>query len=91
MTAAAFFGALPLVGCSDDDDGNIIGSDNNAAIPAQGDLSRPDTLKFEAVAHSTANTMTVAAGYTAEMILPLGTPLMSGIEDWKDNREQSDE
>lgn len=91
LTAAAFFGALPLVGCSDDDDGNIVGSDNNAAIPAQGDLSRPDTLKFEAVAHSTADTMTVAAGYTAEMILPLGTPLMSGIEDWKDTREQSAE
>ncbi|NYR09921.1 PhoX family phosphatase [Psychrobacter sp. BI730] len=91
LTAAAFFGALPLVGCSEDDDSSIVGDDNNAAIPAQGDLKRPDTLKFEAVAHSTADTMTVAAGYKAEMILPLGTPLNSGIEDWKDNREQSAE
>ncbi|WP_201547884.1 PhoX family protein [Psychrobacter sp. Pi2-1] len=91
LTAAAFFGALPLVGCSEDDDNSIVGNDDNAAIPAQGDLKRPDTLKFEAVAHSTADTMTVAAGYKAEMILPLGTPLMSGIEDWKDNREQSAE
>lgn len=91
LTAAAFFGALPLVGCSEDDDSSIVGNDDNAAIPAQGDLKRPETLKFEAVAHSTAYKMTVAAGYKAEMILPLGTPLNSGIEDWKDNREQSAE
>ena len=95
LTAAAFFGALPLVGCSDDDDNNTVNPVNNngndAAIPAQGDLKRPETLKFTAVAHSTADTMSVAAGYKAEMILPLGTPLISGIDDWKDNREQSAE
>ena len=92
LTAAAFFGALPLVGCSDDDDSRPIkNADNNAAVPAQGDLKRPETLKFTAVAHSTAETMSVAAGYKAEMILPLGMPLISGIEDWKDNREQSAE
>ncbi|WP_350583123.1 hypothetical protein, partial [Pseudomonas sp. HY2-MNA-CIBAN-0224] len=73
MTAAAFFGALPLVGCSDDDDSNTINNSagNNAAIPAQGDLKRPEALKFTAVAHSTAETMSVAEGYKAEMILPL--------------------
>ena len=93
LTAAAFFGALPLVGCSDDDDSSspIGNNGNDPAIPAQGDLKRPETLKFEAVAHSTAQTMTVADGYKAEMILPLGTPLMSGIEEWKDNRVQSAE
>lgn len=94
LTAAAFFGAIPLVGCSDDDDdisSPIVDNGNDAAIPAQGDLKRPETLKFKAVAHSTAETMTVAEGYKAEMILPLGTPLMAGIEDWKDNREQSAE
>ncbi|HAR76919.1 MAG TPA: phosphatase, partial [Psychrobacter sp.] len=40
LTAAAFFGALPLVGCSDDDDNNTVNPVNNngndAAIPAQG-------------------------------------------------------
>ncbi|ERL55448.1 PhoX family protein [Psychrobacter aquaticus] len=94
LTAAAFFGALPLVGCSDDDDNSsspIVENGNDAAIPAQGDLTRPETLNFTAVAHSTADTMTVAEGYKAEIILPLGTPLISGIEDWKDNREQSAE
>ena len=92
LTAAAFFGALPLVGCSDDDsDSAVAANGNDAAIPAQGDLARPQTLQFNAVAHSTAETMTVADGYNAEIILPLGTPLMSGIDDWKDNREQSAE
>ncbi|MEO1850086.1 MAG: PhoX family phosphatase [Psychrobacter sp.] len=94
LTAAAFFGALPLVGCSDDDDNissPIVENGDDAAIPAQGDLKRPETLKFKAVAHSTAETMTVAEGYKAEMILPLGTPLMPGLDDWKDNREQSAE
>lgn len=94
LTAAAFFGALPLVGCSDDDDNissPIVEDGNDAAIPAQGDLKRPETLKFKAVAHSTAETMTVAEGYKAEMILPLGTPLMPGLDDWKDSREQSAE
>ena len=94
LTAAAFFGALPLVGCSDDDDNissPIVENGDDAAIPAQGDLKRPETLKFKAVAHSTAETMIVAEGYKAEMILPLGTPLMPGLADWKDNREQSAE
>lgn len=92
LTAAAFFGAVPLVACSDDDDSNAtVNNDNSAAIPAQGDLTRPETLEFTAVAHSTAATMSVAAGYKAEIVLPLGTPLISGIEEWKDNREQSAE
>ncbi len=92
LTAAAFFGAVPLAGCTDDDDSGVIMShDNGAAVPAQGDLTRPETLEFTAVAHSTAATMSVAAGYKAEIILPLGTPLISGIEEWKDNREQSAE
>ncbi len=88
LTAAAFFGALPLVGCQNDEGDNLIPSsgDNQAAIPASGNLSRPEALKFNAVAHSTAAQMSVAEGYSAEMILPLGTPLMPGLEDWRDDR-----
>ena len=93
LTAAAFFGALPLVGCSDDsnDSRPVVGAGDHAAVPASGDLTRPTSLQFSAVAHSTAPEMSVAEGYNAEMILPLGTPLMPGIADWKDNREQSAE
>ena len=92
LTAAAFFGALPLVGCSDDDDAPSKNTHNDqAAVPASGDLARPEHLNFTAVAHSTADTMSVATGYKAEIILPLGTPIIPGLEDWKDNREQSAE
>lgn len=96
LTAAAFFGAVPLVGCSDNEKDTIsslVGEPkgDEAAIPASGDLSRPQTLSFKPVAHSTAAEMSVAEGYRAEIILPLGTPLISGIADWQDNREQSAE
>ena len=93
LTAAAFFGTLPLVGCGSDsnDSSSLVGSGDDAAIPASGDLARPETLQFQAVAHSIAADMSVAEGYNAEMILPLGTPLMPGLDDWKDNREQSAE
>lgn len=95
LTAAAFFGTLPLVGCNSEDSKlnsrPLIKNDNTVAIPASGSLKRPETLKFQAVAHSTASEMSVAAGYKAEIILPLGMPLISGIDDWKDNREQSAE
>jgi len=95
LTAAAFFGTLPLVGCkvvgSSNNLNPITNNDSNAAIPATGDLKRPESLKFTAVPHSTSDEMSVAEGYKAEMILPLGTPLISGIDEWKDNREQSAE
>ena len=82
LTAAAFFGALPLVGCSDDDDSiPTKNNGNDAAIPAQGDLKRPETLKFTAVAHSTAETMSVAAGYAFGVVagtLIMGVALVGG-------------
>ena len=92
LTAAAFFGTLPLTGCGNNEEGGTdIGSGDEAAIPASGDLKRPQALNFKPVPHSTASTMSVAEGYKAEIILPLGTPLIPGLEDWKDNREQSAE
>ncbi|WP_227429982.1 PhoX family protein [Psychrobacter sp. I-STPA6b] len=95
LTAAAFFGAVPLVGCKSGSNstqgGGQAQADNQAAVTASGDLTRPKQLNFTAVAHSTANEMSVAEGYQAEIILPLGTPLVSGIADWQDNRKQSGE
>ena len=89
LTAAAFFGALPLTGCGSDNDNTTTptGSGAAPAVPATGNLNRPSQLKFAAVPHSTAAEMTVAAGYNAEIILPVGTPLVSNLADWQDNRE----
>lgn len=90
LTAAAFFGTLPLVGCGNDNDNS--GMPNNgtdAAIPATGNMTRPTQLKFTAVPHYTGNDMVVAEGYNAEAILHVGTPLItsSDVPEWKDNRE----
>ena len=95
LTAAAFFGTLPLVGCGSDNDNDsntgLTGNGTSPAVPATGDLKTPKQLNFTAVAHYTGNEMVVADGYNAEAILQVGTPFMSGIEDWKDNREQTGE
>lgn len=82
LTTLAFFGGIGLTGCNSDSMSNAL--NNPTAIPK---ITPPKSLKFSAVAHSTADDMTVADGYTAELILPLGTPLVSGLNDWQDNRE----
>ena len=93
LTAAAFFGTLPLVGCGSDNDGTPLFPSNGTspAVPATGDLKTPTQLNFSAVSHYLGNDMVVAEGYNAEAILHLGTPLISGIQEWKDNREQTGE
>lgn len=107
LTTAAFFGSLPLAGCSTTDMGmeeatqtfnKLVEKETDikimkagASVPAAGDITPPPSLKFKPVAHSTAEQVSVAEGYNAEIILGLGTPLMSGIAEWKDNREQSGE
>ena len=91
LTAAAFFGTLPLTGCGSDNNDLVSSNGAAPAVPATADLTRPKQLNFSAVSHSLSNDIVVADGYNAEAILHVGTPLKSGIEDWKDNREQSGE
>lgn len=91
LTAAAFFGTLPLVGCGSDNDSTPLLPSNGAgpAVPATADLTRPKQLNFAAVPHYTGNDMVIAEGYNAEAILHVGTPLItsSDVPEWKDNRE----
>lgn len=74
LTAAAFFGSFPLSALA------------KPSANTVKNLQRPDSLKFTAVPHYTGGDMVVAEGYRAELILPLGTPLVSGIDDWTDDR-----
>ncbi len=74
LTAAAFFGSFPLSAFAKPSANTIK------------NLQRPNSLKFTAVPHYTGGDMVVAEGYRAELILPLGTPLVSGIDDWTDDR-----
>lgn len=98
LTAAAFFGSLPLAGCSTTGgtrpyaNGGETMTASGLATPASIDTTRPEALKFNAVPHfNKANDVKVADGYTAEAILPLGTPLFSGIPEWRNNLENSPE
>lgn len=83
LTAAAFFGSLPLVGCT------TMASTTTAKTATT--LKRPKSLKFTAVPHYTGGDMLVADGYNARVILPLGTPLVDGIDEWKDDRMHAGE
>lgn len=64
--SAALFLAGPLAGCGG-------GNGSGAAVAA----GRSGGLGFTAIPTSTADTITVAAGYTAAVLAPWGTPLFS--------------
>ncbi|MDO4440782.1 MAG: PhoX family phosphatase [Moraxella sp.] len=49
-------------------------------------LQRPNALKFKAVPHYTGEGMLVAEGYRAELILPMGTPIVPDLNEWTDDR-----
>ncbi|WFF39020.1 PhoX family phosphatase [Moraxella nasibovis] len=73
LTAAAFFGSFPLSSFARTEEVGV-------------NLARPTSLKFSAVPHYTGDDMLVAEGYRAELILPMGTPIVDGVEDWRDDR-----
>lgn len=79
VTAAAFLG-MSMTGCGGSGSGGEGGSEA---------AERPSELKFKAVPHDTSDKVTVPEGYKAEVILPMGTPLVSQIADWNDNGLQS--
>ncbi|MCB1639291.1 MAG: DUF839 domain-containing protein, partial [Thiothrix sp.] len=73
MSALALFSGFGLSGCNDDDED---GSDSSAA---------PMTLGFKSIAGSKTDAVVVAAGYTAQVLAPWGTPLNSMAAEWKKN------
>ena len=74
LSAAAFLsGSLAACG------GGGGGSDDVVAPPP----AKPSLLGFTAIPTSTADTVTVAAGYTATVFAPWGTPLFAGDPAWK--------
>ncbi|STZ56414.1 Predicted phosphatase [Moraxella lacunata] len=80
LMTASFFGSLPLMGC-------VTGAGAKIATNGAGKLpKRPTALKFTAVPHYTGGDMIVADGYRAELILPMGTPIVSGLGEWTDDR-----
>lgn len=71
LAALGMFASFGMTGCSDDD--------NNEQGPA---ISAAN-LGFESIAGSRTDAVVVAAGYTATVLAPWGTPLNDTAADWK--------
>jgi hypothetical protein len=59
------------------------------AAPAPKPPKGQGLLGFEAVAPSSADQLVVAKGYTAEVLIPWGTPLLSSGPEWKKDASNS--
>ncbi|ARU58495.1 monomeric alkaline phosphatase, PhoX [Oleiphilus messinensis] len=70
LAALTMFSGFGLSGCSDDDD------DNPSNVSSA-------SLGFESIAGSRTDAITVAAGYSAMVLAPWGTPLNSTAADWR--------
>ena len=74
MAAMTLFTSFGLSGCSDDDDDST----------DTGTSSQP-SLGFKSIAGSLTDAVSVAEGYTAQVLAPWGTPLNSIAADWRDD------
>ena len=79
---AAVLGSFPLASCGG-------GGAPAAAAPAPAAASAI-SLSFPAVAKSTADTVTVPAGYTAAVLYALGDPLTAATPDFRNDGTDSD-
>ena len=77
MTALSMLGSFTLSGCGG-------GSDDENSTDGD-DLSQRITLGFDSIPGSRTDAITVAAGYSAQVLAPWGTPLNSLADDWKDD------
>ncbi|SEG84095.1 PhoX family protein [Marinobacterium lutimaris] len=77
-TAIALLSGLTLSGCNSDDDDD----DNNAVSE---ETLESIKLAFESIAGSKTDGCAVAAGYTASVLAPWGTPLNSSAAAWKND------
>ncbi|GAB2780389.1 PhoX family phosphatase [Halomonas shantousis] len=79
LAALTVLGGFGLSGCSDNDkDG---GSGNVGDTPEK----TPLALAFEAVRGSRTDAIVVPEGYTAQVLVPWGTPLNNMAADWNEN------
>lgn len=74
MAAMTLFTSFGLSGCSDDDDDT---SDTGT--------STQPTLGFKSIPGSLTDAISVAEGYTAQVLAPWGTPLNSMAADWRND------
>ena len=85
MTAAMMFGSTGLLGCSSDDN-----TASNPEAPVT-ELKAPETINFTPVEHSMADQVIVPDDYQVQAFLPLGLPIVSGLQDWSDTTARAGE
>ncbi len=69
LAATTFFAGAGLAGCSSDDDDPAKATTPQSPEP-------PKQLTFASVAGTTADTLTLPEGYTADILIPWGTPTL---------------
>ncbi|ROO35176.1 PhoX family protein [Salinisphaera orenii] len=74
MAAVGMLGSFGLTACSDDDGNVDLGDDDMAAAMA---------LAFESIAGSQQDAVVVPPGYTAQVLMPWGTPINGGGTEWR--------
>ncbi|WP_043527764.1 PhoX family protein [Litchfieldella xinjiangensis] len=82
MAAMSVLGGFGLAGCSDSDAGNGGGSNGGGELPEKTALA----LAFEAIDGSRTDAVVVPEGYTAQVLIPWGTPLSNSVMDWSNDR-----
>ncbi|BES70128.1 PhoX family phosphatase [Marinobacter nanhaiticus D15-8W] len=80
LSMFAGFG-VSLAGCSDDDDDNDTGTGGGNPTPEP----TPITLGFESIAGSKTDAIVVPPGYSAQVLIPWGTPLNDLAPEWSEN------
>lgn len=76
LSAMAAMGAFGLTGCNSDS--------GNTTTDTPDALTRV-SLKFESIPGSLTDAVSVAEGYTAQVLAPWGTPLNAIAQDWKND------
>ncbi|MFA0570603.1 PhoX family protein [Vibrio gallaecicus] len=80
LSAMTAFGAFGLTGCSA----------SNVSAPLASQPSRSSAiLNFDSVAGSLTDAVVVPNGYTAQVLVPWGTPLNSNPQPWKQDGSNS--
>jgi hypothetical protein len=86
--ALSFLGTPALLaGCGGSDDGTAQAMESTSAaagVPRRPN-QRPEALGFRAVPKSLADEVTIAAGYTAKVLIRLGDPIAGGVAAYRND------
>ncbi|WP_110686268.1 PhoX family protein [Salinicola aestuarinus] len=86
LAAMGLLSGFGLAGCSDSDGDDDVDRDNDTAPE-----KTPLALAFESIAGSRTDAIVVPEGYTAQVLVPWGTPLNASARDWRSDLRMTPE